>query len=116
MSTHDELGPPDARRAEFSRAVHLQADRVRGLPLARLDRPAAGESTSPADAVRAAAQELADLAADAEGRDRRPLPRLATHGLGDQLAVVGADVVRSGTATTLAAAHDVLARVRRALP
>lgn len=116
MGTTDELGPLDVRRAELSRSLHLQADRVRGLPLSRLDRPgAAGDGSSPADAVRAAAQELADLAADAEGQPRRTLPRLATHGLGDQLAVVGADVVRFGSADGLSAAHDVLARMRRAL-
>ena len=117
MPDHDELGAPDlrVRRTELSRFLDLQADRVRGLPLARLDRPKSSGGTSPADAVRAAAQALADLAADAEGEPRRALPRLATHGIGDQLAVVGHDVVRSGDAAALAAAHDVVVAVRRAL-
>ncbi|GAA0294277.1 hypothetical protein [Kineococcus aurantiacus] len=114
MPDPDELGALERQRAELSRVLGLQADRVRGLPLSRLDRSRDG-APSAADVVRQAAQELADLAADAEGRERRPLPVLATHGLGDQLAVVGRDVVRSGAATHLAAAHDVLARVRGAL-
>ncbi|MEW1958460.1 hypothetical protein [Kineococcus sp. NPDC059986] len=115
MSTTDELGAPDPRRTELSRLLALQTDRIRGLPLTRLDRVRPGGDTSAADVVRAGAQELADLAADAEGQPHRPLPRLATHGLGDQLAVVGADVVRHGDDAALAAAHDVLLRVRSAL-
>ncbi|WP_380161314.1 hypothetical protein [Kineococcus sp. R86509] len=117
MPDHDELGARDLRvqRTELSRFLDLQADRVRGLPLARLDRPRTPDGPSPADAVRSAAQALADLAADAEGEPRRPLPRLATHGIGDQLAVVGHDVVHFGDAAALAAAHDVVAAVRRAL-
>jgi hypothetical protein len=43
------------------------------------------------------------------------LPRLATFGIADQLAVVGADVVRIGDGPTLARAHEVLVQVRRAL-
>ncbi len=115
MSTTDELGAPESRRTELSRLLALQTDRIRGLPLTRLDRARPGEDASAADVVRAAAQELADLAADAEGRPRRTVPRLATHGLGDQLAVLGADVLRCGDTTALDAAHDVLVRVRRAL-
>lgn len=115
MTAPDELGTPEVRRAELSRFLGLQADRIRGLPLARLDRPKHGESTSPGDAVRAAAQALADLAADAEGRSRQPLPRLQTFGIGDQLAVVGADVVRFGDASALERAHEVLVAMRRAL-
>ncbi|MEZ0490956.1 hypothetical protein AB2L28_01735 [Kineococcus sp. TBRC 1896] len=115
MSTTDELGAPDPRRTEFSRLLALQTDRIRGLPLTRLDRVRPGEESSAADVVRAAAQDLADLAADAEGQPRRTLPVLATHGLGDQLAVLGTDVLRHGDDAALAAAHEVLTRVRRAL-
>lgn len=112
--TDPELGALEPQRAELRRSLALQADRVRGLPLSRLER-SAGDAPSPAEAVRAAAQALADLAADAEGELRRELPRLGTHGLGDQLAVVGADVARSGDAAALAAAQEVLVAVRRAL-
>ena len=117
MEDTDELGAPALRaaRAELSRSLDLQADRVRSLPLTRLERVRPGEDASPADAVRAGAQALADLAADAEGEPRRALPRLATHGLGDQLAVVGHDLAAAGDGAALAAAHEVLARVRRAL-
>ena len=117
MEDTDELGAPALRaaRAELSRFLDLQAERVRSLPLSRLERTRPGEDAPPADAVRAGAQALADLAADAEGEPRRPLPRLATHGLGDQLAVVGHDLVAAGDAAALAAAHEVLVGVRRAL-
>ena len=43
-------------------------------------------------------QQLADLGADAEGREHRPVPRLANDlGLPDQLRVVVADLVRSAS-------------------
>lgn len=113
--THDELGPPEPRRAELSRFLGLQTDRIRGLPLARLERARTGEEDSAADRIRAAAQTLADLAADAEGQPRRTVPRLATHGLGDQLAVLGKDVVQHGDAAALERLHEVLVAVRRAL-
>jgi hypothetical protein len=107
VTNTDELGAPALRAA--------RAELSRFLPLSRLDRVRPGEATSPADAVRSAAQALADLAADAEGEPRRPLPRLATHGLGDQLAVVGHDLIAAGDAAALAVAHEVLTGVRRAL-
>ncbi|WP_432524175.1 hypothetical protein [Kineococcus sp. SYSU DK006] len=114
---HDELGAPAlaAARAELVRSVDLQAGRVRALPLTRLERAAEGERRTRAEQLHEAAQALADLAADAEGQPRRPLPVLAVHGLGDQLAVVGHDVAAAGDAAALAAAHEQLARVRRAL-
>ena len=110
----EELGAPadQAARAELSRVLGLLADRIRTQPLSRLERTRPGEERSPADHVRAAAQELADLAADAEGEPRRPLPHLALHGIGDQFAVVGADVARHGDAAALATAHEVVRRVR----
>jgi hypothetical protein len=42
--------------------------------------------------VRRLLQHLADTAADAEGRPRRPVPVLAAHAVGDQLVVLVADV------------------------
>jgi hypothetical protein len=49
-----------------------------------------------ADLVHHLAQSLADLAADAEGEPRRPLPRLDSDlGLPDQLAVTADDLVRA---------------------
>jgi hypothetical protein len=58
-------------------------------------------STEPVDAraiatieqIRDVLQRLADLAADAEGRRRRPVPALAPHGLADQVLVLGHDLL-----------------------
>ncbi|WP_432484210.1 hypothetical protein [Kineococcus esterisolvens] len=102
-------------RAELSRVLALQADRVRATPLSQLDRAREGAGATRAERVRSAAQALADLAADAEGRPRRPLPHLALHGLGDQLAVTGADVLAHGDAPALAAALEVVLELRRGL-
>ena len=90
-------------------------DRLRSMPLSRLDRPAEGAAETRADLARRTAQALADLAADAEGRPRRSLPRLAVHGTGDQVAVVGADVLTACGPEGLRAAEEHLAALRRAL-
>ncbi|GAB7190212.1 hypothetical protein NUM3379_09180 [Kineococcus sp. NUM-3379] len=90
-------------------------DRLRSASLSRLDRPAEGQERTRADVARAAAQALADLAADAEGRPRRTLPRLAVHGVGDQLAVVGADALAVCGPDALRAAERHLVELRRAL-
>ena len=71
---------------------------------------------SRADAAHAAVQRLADLAALAEGRPARPVPRLGSDlALPDQLAVTAADVARSGDAAAIRTATAELARLRRAL-
>lgn len=62
--------------------------------------------------VRAALQALADLAADADGVPRRPVPDLALHALADQVLVLAHEAGRAGAA---AAAADVLSGLRRAL-
>ena len=90
-------------------------DRLRSASLSRLDRPAEGHERTRADVAREVAQALADLAADAEGRPRRALPRLAVHGVGDQLAVVGADVLAVCGPGALVAAERHLVELRRAL-
>ena len=77
--------------------------------------PAAGRTGSRADAAAAAAQRLADLAADAEGRPRRPVPRLADTSLGDQLTVLLDDVLRTDDPVALPAAAAELAALRTAL-
>ncbi|MEU6249277.1 hypothetical protein [Glycomyces sp. NPDC047010] len=47
-----------------------------------------------ADAMHALVQEIADIAADAEDRPRRPVPRLPNDlHLPDQLQVVGVDLI-----------------------
>jgi hypothetical protein len=59
----------------------------------------------PADLVHALAQSLADLAADAEGRPRRVVPRLESDlALPDQLRVMVADLVAAGPAEEILSA------------
>jgi hypothetical protein len=71
---------------------------------------------SRADAVYALVQELADLAAVAEGEPRRVVPRLSHDGaLVDQLRVVSADLLAVGAPAELEAAAQMVARTRRSL-
>ena len=90
-------------------------DRLRSAPLSRLDRAGEGRQETRADAARRTAQALADLAADAEGLPRRPLPPLGVHGVGDQVAVTGADVLAACGPGALRTAEDLLVALRRAL-
>ena len=85
------------------------------MPLTQLARPPAGAEVARAVLVHRTSQALADLAADAEGLPRREVPLLALHGTGDQLAVLGADVVPTADAARLAQAHDAVLALRRAL-
>ena len=57
-------------------------------------------------------QHLADTAADAEGRDRRPVPVIEDRALGDQLTVLVADALQAGVAP--ADVHARLVALRRA--
>jgi hypothetical protein len=93
----------------------LLVDRVKGMPLSQLSRPPAGGDVARAALVHRTSQVLADLAADAEGRARREVPVLAVHGTGDQLAVLGADVLACAGGTALAQAHESVLALRRAL-
>jgi hypothetical protein len=102
--------PGAVLRRELDRVL----GRLRGLSLDRLRRPDdSGES--PASRTRACAQHLADLAALAAGRARRPLPELAPHGVADQLAVTAHDVLAEGDEAAVAAAASALTALRRAL-
>jgi hypothetical protein len=67
--------------------------------------------------VHALVQRLADLAADAEGEPRRPVPRLDNDlALPDQLRVVTADLLAARpSSAVLAKAADDIATVRRTL-
>lgn len=90
------------------------ADRLRAWGEARLAKADPGER-SPADLAHGVARQLADLAADSAGRPRPPLPRLADHGAGDQVAVLALDLLAEGDAAALTAALHQLTELRRAL-
>jgi hypothetical protein len=74
-----------------------------------------GRARSRADAVHAGVQRLADLAASAEGRPSRPVPRLDDRVLPDQLAVTAHDVRETGDAAAERVALTELTALRRLL-
>lgn len=78
---------------EADRRLQRLADRLRvmGPRLAGRDTP---EAEAALTAVSAGLQQLADLAADADGRPRREVPALGAHALGDQAVVLGHDLLR----------------------
>jgi len=77
--------------------------------------PQNGRPPTRATVTAAAVQRIADLGADAEGRPRRPVPRLDDRTLGDQLAVMVDDVLRTGDPVAVAATAAELAALARAL-
>jgi hypothetical protein len=98
------------------------ADRLRVLGprlAARADgKDDAGGGTGTLGRVRQTLRTLAELAADAEGRPRRPVPELAPHALGDQLLVLGHDLlaVTDGHPRERHAGLAALVDLRRSLP
>jgi len=105
-------GAPDA--AGVVRAAERVADRLRvlGPRWAARNRP---EDARPAAEVRAGLQRIADAAAEAEHRERRPVPDLGLHVLPDQLLVLARDAAATGDGRALAEADEVLAALRAAL-
>ncbi|MGW4497135.1 hypothetical protein ACWENR_00730 [Micromonospora sp. NPDC004336] len=80
--------------AELDRAVGLLVRQVGHWQQPRWAAPTADGDVSRADLVHRLVQEIADLAADAEGGPRRGVPRLDNDlALPDQLRVVAADLV-----------------------
>lgn len=77
----------------------------------------AGGDVSRAELVHRLVQQLADLAADAEGRPRRPVPRLDHDvALPDQLRVVAADLLAArASEAALAQAASAATATRAAL-
>lgn len=91
-------------RREAARVV----ERLRTMPLARLSTAAPG--------ARALAQRLEDRSADLSGRERREVPDVGDAAVGDQVAVMVADLVRlRPPPDQCAEAVDELARYRREL-
>lgn len=87
---------------------HWEADRWRA--------PATAGGSTRAEAVRAFAQQLADLGADAEQRRRRPVPRLADTVLPDQLRVLADDLLAAApTEEVLRSATEAILALRKAL-
>ncbi|MEU8296732.1 hypothetical protein AB0C04_05535 [Micromonospora sp. NPDC048909] len=83
--------------AELDRAVQLLVGQVGHWEQPRWAAAAAGGNAARADLVHRLVQEIANLAADAEGEPRRTVPRLANDlALPDQLRVVAADLMAAG--------------------
>lgn len=86
---------------QFEVELNRVVDRLRSMSLVRL----AAELPpypSRADAARELIDHFAAVCADLEGNDHRTVPRLGDQSVGDQLAVVGADLLM------LPAADEVL--------
>ncbi len=102
--------PPDLD--ELERRLDGVADRLRHLSAARL----AGRG----DAVRVQVRSLAALALRAEGVPVRALPDVADPALGDQVAVLGRDLVAALAGrpdpVLLQQAHACVRSLRRLLP
>jgi hypothetical protein len=100
--------------------VNEELLRVAGRLADRLNvvgpRLAARESASAAevlDDVRQVLQQLADVGADAERTERRPVPVLRAHALGDQVLVLTHDVAATGNETAIGAAAALLRDLAR---
>lgn len=106
-------GTTDDPARELRRVVA----RLASLSSERVDRRAVGADDSPAvgDRVRDQLQHLADVAADAEGRPRSLVPRLASHALGDQLSVLVDDALAVVDADGRADVAARLTALRRTL-
>lgn len=105
------------RGEELERAVGLLVNQVGHWQPPRWAAPPAVGDGSRADLVHRLTQDLADLAADAEGQPHRAVPRLDNDlALPDQLRVVTADLVAAGpTPDVLARAAAAVTTTRRAL-
>jgi hypothetical protein len=102
---------------ELFRTVELLINQVAHWTPERWAAPAAPGGAPRAELVYGLVQRLADLAADTEGVQRRPVPQLDNDlALPDQLRVMAADLVTVGASELLthAAAADV-AQVRAEL-
>ena len=97
--------------ASLARDAERTADRLRVVG-PRMAARTGDDAAAVLAAVRADLQRLADLAADAEARPRRPVPVLGAHALGDQVLVLAHDVAATGSAEAVDAGTAVLAELR----
>lgn len=93
--------------AELLRRAESVADRL-GVVGPRLAARDSESATTALNDIRSVLQQLADLGADAEGRERRPVPVLGAHALGDQLRVLVQDVAAAEQSRQIAAALAAL--------
>jgi hypothetical protein len=102
---------------EFHRAVERLAGQVGHWTPPRWAAAVEPGGAARADLMHALVQRIADLAAEAEGQPRRPVPRLDNDlALPDQLRVVAADLVMAAPEpAVLAGAGAEVATARRAL-
>lgn len=111
-----ERTEPGREGTGLAREVELLIRRVGHWGPRRWAAPVTSGTGTRAEAVHRLVQRLADRCADAEGRDRRPVPRLASDlALVDQLRVVTADLERVADEPARAAAAANAARVRALL-
>jgi len=103
--------------AELSEVVQLLVRQVGYWEAPRWAATATTGNVARSDLVHRLVQEIANLAAEAEGEPRRSVPRLEHDTtLPDQLRVVAADLLAAGApAETLARAAAEVAATRRAL-
>jgi hypothetical protein len=99
---------------ELDRAVERLVNRVSHWTPPRWAASSASGSGSRADVMHALVQQVADLAAAAEGQPRRPVPRLDNDlALPDQLRVVAADLARAGDPAAAETAAKLIAATFR---
>ena len=108
------------RLADLDREVQRVADRLRTLALSRLGSTPADGSRSPVEAARSVCRRLEQLTAEVHGRPAYDVPVLADAAVGDQVAVIGGELVAalrgSGSgADALVAGLDALVELRRRL-
>jgi hypothetical protein len=97
---------------ELERAIGRVVEGTRHWSPARW---ASQGGTAKAGVMHALVQALADLTADAEGRERRPVPRLPNDmHLPDQLQVIGLDLLEADLTEAQAAEAEALIRTARA--
>jgi hypothetical protein len=104
-------GSPPGGVPDPAREADRVADRLRVLGPRWAARQHAADAEAVA-AVRAALQALADLAAAADGDERRTVPALALHALADQVLVLAHEADRAGAGPV---ATEVLVALRRRL-
>ncbi len=95
---------------ELSVAAGRVADRLRVVG-PRYAARQAPEAAHTLDRIAGLVQQLADLAADAADRPRRPVPRPAAHALGEQLLVLTGDVLSECDPSGIERARAVLGEI-----